>query len=323
MNRAKRYERMLKTHGINPQGGPLDNPPPTRERNVTTTPKPSKKRKADDVSGFIKHHEDEEKKPHHLKRSRADNHRQTEAHQGTPLIDYLHPPYVGYHPMMGTPGPPFISRPLPPSNMHPSMQYGGMPPPMQNISHQSHASHPMFPGPNSNHHFMMPLQHQMQPFNMSLNIPSSNKDNRSSNVLDEIAGYDFGDNGFESFLYGNPATSQNRVEQYRPETILQPQMLTTSTLQPELHGQVKIEPHQAPPSTFIEPKLLSEVTSSPPPIQLDTKSDPVSLVTDDTITDVLTAPDTRARVEDITEDMEKPAPLLKQEIEEGCILISD
>lgn len=159
-DRAKRYERMLKNHGIHPNGGPLHDPlPPTRRR--LSTPKTSKKRKYHDASPqskSLKPDNDECQKPS-MRRHPIPRNDFHHVKQEPPLMGFQ--PYMPYHQMMPHPHA-FMHRQIP-SPIQPGVPH---------MSHQSNQPHPlgMMSGLQPNNYFGMPHLHPPH-FTMQQSMP--------------------------------------------------------------------------------------------------------------------------------------------------------
>lgn len=310
--RAKRYERMLKHHGIHPNGGHLDIPAPLRKSSVPT-PKVSKKRKCEDVSGTIKQDEDEERKLPVPKRFRNEQHQ--EIKQEPPPMTY--PPYP-FHPMM-PPQVPYHPRPMP--YMHQGMPHS-QPHFMQHLPHPPQNPYSMMPSMHNNHQFMMPI-HQMQPFSINQTMPSQSQDSNNLSSFDDFCNQDFGSGSFETLLHGEPAATRVPNEFLHSETppVSQGSQQMSMNLQPEkTPTQVKAEPCQS----FDSPICDVASTNEPLPVSLSTQESMTDLSAISAVAEPSLPVLSNIPTEPIQHSTEiETALAFKQENEENCILISD
>lgn len=230
--RAKRYERMLKAHGIHPHGGPLEATAVSRERG-TYGAKSSKKRKLEEISPFMHHTEIEEQKyqiPEQLPR--------------TPQMKQ-EPLPMGYQPYMHrrmvSHRPPFVQQQMPhfmPQHMGRVHYSARTPPPYQ-----------MIPGMPHNNTFMIP------PLSTNQALPpfDHNQDQHTLNSFDDF--YDPGLNNCESFenlLSGSSSRTNDICGNAETQSPLAKLEQTDTTLQIGASTPIKAEPNVPTQSAWVE-----------------------------------------------------------------------
>ena len=192
---AKRYERMLKAHGIHPHGGPLDSSSGVGERS-TGAMKASRKRKLDDTSPFMYHIERKDRKPpmpSQSPRTPGPHHINSE------MSSMGYQPYTYYPTTLHQP--PSMQRPMPrflPQITGAMLRSAEIPPPYS-----------MMPAMAHNKEFVKP-PNQSSPFPMNqppLASTSSDPDQKDLNPFDDFWNSDSTRyESFEGLLNGDSST---------------------------------------------------------------------------------------------------------------------
>jgi len=221
--RAKRYERMLKAHGIHPHGGPLEATAVSRERG-TYGAKASKKRKVEEISPFMHHTEIDEQK--------------YQIPQRLPHAPYVkqEPLPMGYQPYMHrqtmSHQPPFMQQEMPhfmPQRMG-HTQYSARTPP----------HYQMMPGMPHNNNFMIP------PLSTNRALPPFNheQDPHTLNSFDGYYNSDFNNcESFENLLSGSSDGTNDLCGNAETQSPLAKLEQTDATLQIGASTSIKSEPN--------------------------------------------------------------------------------
>lgn len=263
-SRAKRYERMLKHHGIHPNGGPLDDPISPTKKSAPIA-KASKKRKHEDPSGPIKQDGNEERKAHSSKRPRFEH--QLEVKQEPIQMGF--PPYV-FHTMMLPPGshmprhmPPFMHPVIPNSLSHPSQV--------------AQPAFPMIPSIQNNPQFFIP-PNQMQSFPGNQNPPALCQEPNQSAPFEDFCSQDFGTGSFETLLHGeqiDPLIQKDSpLYEQLPATVPQELQQTSKEPKAEMLSCIKAEPSQPTGAPLLDPG--SHMRQPSPPTSASETKDVIS-----------------------------------------------
>jgi len=221
--RAKRYERMLKAHGIHPHGGPLEATSIAREKGTYAT-KSSKKRKLEGTSPFMHQAEIEEQKyqtPQRLPR--------------TPHVKQ-EPPPMGYQPYMHrhmmSHQPPLMQHQIShfmPQRIGHMPRYVGTPPPYRAMPAMPH-----------NNNFVLPHL----PMNQTLSSFNHDQDQHTLNSFDGLYDSDFTNCGsFESLLSENPGMANDICGNAETRSPLAKVEQTDATPQVRASTPVEFEPN--------------------------------------------------------------------------------
>ncbi|KAK5096273.1 hypothetical protein LTR70_003088 [Exophiala xenobiotica] len=220
---AKRYERMLKAHGIHPHGGPLEATAISGERG-TYGAKTSKKRKLEETSPFMHHTEIEEQK--------------YQIPQRLPRAPYVkqEPLPMGYQPYMHrqmmSHQPPFMQQQMPhfmPQRMGHVPYSARTPPPYQ-----------MMPGMPHDNSLMIP------PLSMNQALPPFNheQDQHTLNSFDGYYNSDFNNcESFENLLSGSSDGTNDIRGNAETQSPLAKLEQTDATLQKGASTPIKSEPN--------------------------------------------------------------------------------
>lgn len=159
---AKRYERMLKSHGVNPHGGAWEAPTSYKRKSLCATyPKLPHKRKLDEDLDYFKYDDEEEDVKFEQKRQRAQRkpHVKQETMTG-PNAEIMY--QNGFHPAVPHRPYPYMQRPMPPyMHTHPAQAQHFLGMPYAHMPNRQWAN-------NS----FLPPAHYMPPPNSSMHSPT-------------------------------------------------------------------------------------------------------------------------------------------------------
>ncbi|KAK5071555.1 hypothetical protein LTR64_004667 [Lithohypha guttulata] len=226
---AKRYERMLKSHGVHPHGGVWDSSAHRREDAMTSPMlKQPRKRKQDETLTFFR---DEDDDVNIQKTKRLCTYRQPRVKQELPsqIPPTGYPAYM-YHPA-------FVQQPYP-YMQHLTQSGMGHPPPFTGGT----LAHPPFHQPQG-HSSAFAMTSQLSPFTMPAQPLQPASDHQPDyGALNDIYNQNFSAfDGFENLLQGDEAMSTNAVNDSKPlmdlteadQTVAEPKHSDSVTIKSE------------------------------------------------------------------------------------------